>query len=122
LLDHVHINVSDFEAAKSFYLAALEPLEVRALMEFPNTCGMGNRGKPDLWISERGEPTAPVHVAITSPDRSTVNAFYDAAIAAGGRDNGAPGMRPQYHENYYGAFVLDPDGNNIEAVCHLPES
>jgi catechol 2,3-dioxygenase-like lactoylglutathione lyase family enzyme len=78
---------------------------------------MGAGGKPDFWIS-KGDPKTPVHVAFSCPDRATVDAFYEAAIAAGGRDNGAPGLRPHYHPNYYGAFVYDPDGNNIEAVCH----
>jgi catechol 2,3-dioxygenase-like lactoylglutathione lyase family enzyme len=121
MIDHVILNVSDYEAAKRFYTGALEPLGVEVVMEFERFCGLGNKGKPDLWIGERGEPSAPVHVAIASPDRATVDAFYEAALAAGGRDNGAPGLRPQYHEQYYGAFVLDPDGNNIEAVCHKPE-
>jgi catechol 2,3-dioxygenase-like lactoylglutathione lyase family enzyme len=120
VIDHVHINVSDFDGAPALYTQALEPLGVKVIMEFPGTAGLGNTPKPDLWISERDEPSSPVHVAITAPDRPTVDAFHEAAIAAGGTDNGAPGERPQYHSNYYGAFVLDPDGNNIEAVCHGP--
>jgi catechol 2,3-dioxygenase-like lactoylglutathione lyase family enzyme len=121
MLDHVVINVSDFDAAKSFYTRALEPLGAAVVMEFGRMCGIGDAGKPELWIAERDEPSAPVHVAITSPDRASVDAFHRAALAAGGRDNGAPGLRTHYHEHYYGAFALDPDGNNIEAVCHLPE-
>ncbi|HEY8865811.1 MAG TPA: VOC family protein [Solirubrobacteraceae bacterium] len=121
MLDHIALNVSDYDASKAFYTRALEPLGVKVLMEFGQLCGMGNAGKPDLWIGQRGEPSAPVHVAIAAPDRATVDAFYEAAMAAGAAGNGEPGMRPQYHEHYYGAFALDPDGNNIEAVCHLPE-
>jgi catechol 2,3-dioxygenase-like lactoylglutathione lyase family enzyme len=83
--------------------------------------GFGANGKPDLWFGAEGAMNKPVHIAILAKDRATVDAFYKAAIAAGGRDNGAPGIRPHYHANYYGAFVLDPDGHNIEAVCHAPE-
>ena len=89
-------------------------------MELPGFCGFGEGQEPYFWIGERGEPTAPAHVAFASPDRATVDAFHAAALASGGRDNGAPGLR-DYHEHYYGAFVLDPDGNNVEAVCHTPE-
>ena len=120
MIDHINLNVRDFGAARAFYAQALEPLGVKVIMEFGTMAGLGNDGKPDLWISERGEPSGPLHVAITAPDRETVNAFYAAALQAGGVDNGAPGPRPQYHESYYGAFVLDPDGNNVEAVCHRP--
>ena len=120
MLDHVCVNVTDFDPARRFYAGALEPLGIEPLLEFPNMCGFGDRGKPYLWIAERGEPSTPVHVALESPDRETVDAFHRAAIAAGGRDNGEPGVRSIYHPNYYGAFALDPDGNNIEAVCHLP--
>ncbi len=118
MLDHVAINVSDFDAAKSFYTAALKPLGIERLLEFPKMCGFGEAGKPYLWIGERDEPSAPVHVALASPDRETVDAFHAAALAAGARDNGGPGPRPIYHQHYYGAFVLDPDGNNIELVNH----
>ncbi len=118
MIDHININVRNFDASRAFYVQALKPLGVEVIMEFGRMAGMGNAGKPDLWISERGEPSGPSHIAIGAPDRAMVDAFYEAAIAAGGTDNGAPGPRPQYHENYYGAFVLDPDGNNLEAVCH----
>jgi len=86
---------------------------------FP-AAGFGANGKPDFWIGGEGGLNKPVHVAIVAKDRVTVDAFYKAAIAADGRDNGPPGLRPHYHANYYGAFVLDPDGHNIEAVCHAP--
>ena len=120
MLDHVTINVSDFDAALSFYTHALAPLGVEVVLERQRMAGLGNDGKPELWIAERDEPSAPVHVALSAPDHDTVDAFFAAALEVGGSDNGGPGMRPHYHESYYGAFVLDPDGNNIEAVCHEP--
>jgi catechol 2,3-dioxygenase-like lactoylglutathione lyase family enzyme len=122
VIDHVILNVTDIEAAKTFYLAALAPLRYAPAMEFPDGVGFAQEGGhgPDFWIARRGEASAPVHVAFSAPDRPTVDAFHAAALAAGGTDHGAPGLRPHYHEHYYGAFVLDPDGNNIEAVCHLP--
>ncbi len=122
MLDHVILTVRDFERSKAFYLAALKPLGYAIVMEFGPGAGLGVAGKPDFWIWGDGEPTAPIHVAFASPDRPTVDAFYAAALVAGGEDNGAPGLRLHYHPNYYGAFILDPDGNNIEAVCHLPAS
>lgn len=118
MLDHIALNVRDFDASKRFYEAALKPLGCEVIMEFPGVCGFGSEGKPYFWIFQRDEPSAPTHVAFASPDRATVDAFYEAATAAGGADNGPPGLRPQYHPTYYGAFVHDPDGNNIEAVCH----
>ena len=122
MLDHVGLPVSDFERSKRFYEEALSPLGYELIMEpSVSAAGFGRRGKPDFWIA-RGDPGHAVHVAFTADDRATVDAFYEAAIAAGGRDNGGPGLRPQYHSSYYGAFVFDPDSNNIEAVCHGPES
>jgi catechol 2,3-dioxygenase-like lactoylglutathione lyase family enzyme len=120
MIDHLGIRVSDYRGSKRFYEAALAPLGYKLIMEFDGAAGLGVGGKPDFWISE-GKPAEAVHVAFASPSRVLVNAFYKAAIAAGGRDNGAPGVRAEYHPNYYGGFVLDPDGNNVEAVCHLPE-
>ncbi|NOZ93593.1 MAG: VOC family protein [Acidobacteria bacterium] len=118
MLDHIVITVADYETSKAFYLKALEPLGYELVMELGAAGGFGIAGKPELWIRE-GEPVKPpVHVAFNSPDRPTVDAFHSAAIDAGGKDNGAPGLRPGYHPSYYGAFVFDPDGNNIEAVCH----
>jgi catechol 2,3-dioxygenase-like lactoylglutathione lyase family enzyme len=120
MLDHVGIRVSDFERSKRFYEAALSPLGYELLIEpRPAAAGLGFSGKPDFWISQ-GEPGRPVHVAFAASDRATVKAFHEAAVAAGGRDNGRPGLRPEYHPTYYAAYVLDPDGNNIEAVCHRP--
>ena len=119
ILDHVGLHVSDYARAKAFYTAALQPLDIKPVMEFGEAGGFG-RGKPDFWISGGGK-TSPIHVAFAAPTRAHVDAFYKAAIAAGGKDNGPPGLRPDYHKDYYGAFVLDPDGHNVEAVCHLPE-
>jgi catechol 2,3-dioxygenase-like lactoylglutathione lyase family enzyme len=117
MIDHVGLPVSDYERSKRFFAAALAPLGYALVMEFGEAAGFGAGAKPDFWIAA-GRSGAPVHVAILSPDRATVDAFHRAALAAGGRDNGAPGLRPEYHASYYGAFVLDPDGNNVEAVCH----
>jgi catechol 2,3-dioxygenase-like lactoylglutathione lyase family enzyme len=120
MLDHVGLVVLDYAKSKRFFEAALAPLGYTLIMEFGTVGGFGAGGKPDFWIAQ-GPAAPPVHVAFASPDRATVAEFHNAAIAAGGRDNGAPGLRPQYHANYYGAFVYDPDGNNIEAVCHRSE-
>ena len=128
MIDHVGFPVSDYTRAKSFYEKALAPLGYALVMEVTATqtesgspaAGFGIGGKPDFWIGGEGGLSRPLHVAIAANHRSAVDAFYRAAMAAGGKDNGAPGLRPQYHPNYYGAFVLDPDGHNIEAVCHAP--
>jgi len=121
MLDHIIITVSDYEASKKFYSSALEPLGYAVIMEFGPAGGFGVEGKPDFWIKQGDALTPAIHIAYSSADRPTVNKFYETAMNAGGNDNGPPGLRPGYHPNYYGAFVLDPDGNNIEAVCHLPE-
>ena len=120
MLDHIGVAVSNYEKSKRFYAAALAPLGYAVVMEFgSDAAGLGADGRPDFWLSQ-GASVAPAHIAFAARDRPTVDAFYKAAIAAGGRDNGLPGVRAQYHPTYYGAFVLDPDGNNIEAVCHSP--
>jgi catechol 2,3-dioxygenase-like lactoylglutathione lyase family enzyme len=120
-LDHVGLDVADYATSKTFYEAALAPLGVKLVMEpAPNIGGFGD-DFPFFWIGERSRgPDSGTHVAFTAGDRATVDAFHEAAVAAGGRDNGAPGIREIYHPSYYGAFVLDPDGNNVEAVCHTP--
>ena len=124
MLDHVGLEVSDYERSKAFYAAALEPLGVRLLMEIADSAaGFGEETeygpKPYFWIGSRGRPLVTgAHVAFSARDRETVDAFHAAALAAGATDNGAPDPRPIYHPHYYGAFVLDPDGNNVEAVCH----
>jgi catechol 2,3-dioxygenase-like lactoylglutathione lyase family enzyme len=118
MLDHVGIRVSDFARSKRFYEEALSPLGYELIIEPRHgAAGLGRSGKPDFWIGQ-GEPGHPVHVAFAAADRATVKAFHEAAVAAGGRDNGRPGLRPEYHPTYYAAYVLDLDGNNIEAVCH----
>jgi catechol 2,3-dioxygenase-like lactoylglutathione lyase family enzyme len=124
MLDHVGFPVSDYELSKSFYLQALAPLGYTLIMEVQQhehdspAAGFGIDDKPDFWIGGEGGLNRAMHLAITAKDRTAVDAFYRAAIGAGGTDNGAPGLRPHYHPNYYAAFVLDPDGHNIEAVCH----
>lgn len=124
MIDHVGFSVSDFARSKAFYERALAPLGYSLVMEVTAeqtgqpAAGFGIEGKPDFWIGGEGKLERPVHVAIVAKDRRTVDAFYRAAIAAEGTDNGPPGLRPHYHPNYYAAFVLDPDGHNIEAVCH----
>jgi len=127
MLDHIGFPVSDYDRVKEFYLKALAPLGYALVMEVDQetekgfrAAGFGIGGKPDFWIGGEGALTRAIHVAFAAKDRAAVDAFYRAAIAAGAKDNGAPGLRPHYHPNYYGAFVLDPDGHNIEAVCHMP--
>jgi catechol 2,3-dioxygenase-like lactoylglutathione lyase family enzyme len=117
MIDHIGLRVKDYEASKAFYLKALAPLGYTLAMEYGKAAGFGKDNKIPFWIGEDAAPGAS-HVAFAAKDRATVDAFYKAALEAGGRDNGKAGPRPQYHANYYGAFILDPDGNNIEAVCH----
>jgi catechol 2,3-dioxygenase-like lactoylglutathione lyase family enzyme len=127
MIDHTGVVVSDYQKSKQFYLSALAPIGYKLHIELPasvtgsvDVAGFGEPEKPDFWISN-GEPNKPpVHIAFRVGSRGLVDAFYKAAIAAGGRDNGGPGVRLHYHPNYYGAFVLDPDGHNVEAVCHEP--
>lgn len=130
LIDHVGIDVTDLQRSKAFYLAALKPLGVGVVQEVPDAVvGLGSdeddrdiqHGKSTFWIAAGKAPITPVHVAFGAKDHATVQAFHAAAVAAGGKDNGAPGFRPQYHPGYYAAFVLDPDGHNVEAVCHTPQ-
>ena len=127
VIDHIGINVSDYERAKRFYQGALAAIGIDLVREFGQAAGFGREGKPELWIGcgktsfqseEQIRVITPVHVCLATASRAEVDAFHRAAIEAGGRDFGAPGLRPQYHANYYGAFVLDPDGHNIEACCH----
>jgi catechol 2,3-dioxygenase-like lactoylglutathione lyase family enzyme len=128
MIDHIGFPVSDYERAKAFYAAALAPLGYTLIMEVDDmvnpsghpAAGFGASGKPDFWIGGEGGIDKPLHVAIAAESRAAVDAFHRAALDAGGRDNGGPGLRPHYHADYYGAFVLDPDGHNIEAVCHRP--
>jgi catechol 2,3-dioxygenase-like lactoylglutathione lyase family enzyme len=127
MIDHTEILVRDFAKAKAFYDAALGALGARMLMVVPEEYTGGRkfagygRDKPDFWLAEATETGPGRHTAFAARNRAEVDAFHAAALAAGGKDNGAPGLRPHYHANYYGAFVIDPDGNNVEAVCHRPE-
>jgi len=122
MFDHVKFGVSDYAASKAFFLAALAPLGVAVVSEGPPSYGVElcDSGKASLCLFQTDEQPARLHLAFTAANRRQVEAFYHAALAAGGRDNGPPGLRPQYHANYYAAFVLGPDGHNIEVVCHEP--
>ena len=125
MIDHVALIVSDYQASKAFYEKALTPTGHSRVVELPDPAGgevpiagFSHADDSDLWIRQ-GEPVRPpLHIAFRVPTRAAVHAFHEAALAAGGVDNGAPALRPHYHEHYYGAYVLDPDGHNIEAVCH----
>jgi len=122
MIDHIGLRVSDYQRSKAFYQEALAPLGYTMMMEFDTpqgtSGGMGIEGMPNFWLSQSESQPSAAHIAFNAVNRATVDAFYLAAMAAGGTDNGKPGLRPDYHKDYYGAFVLDPDGNNIEAVCH----
>lgn len=129
IIDHVGLNVSDYARSKAFYTQALAPLGIALLMEFGPIGGFGRDGKPELWITggpsrfqkpEHVKLITPIHVCLRARSRAEVDAFHRAALAAGGQDNGPPGIRAEYHANYYGAFALDPDGHNLEAVFHGP--
>ena len=127
MIDHITFGVSDFARSAAFYDAALAPLGLKQLFVVPkeftdgaDAVGYGDT-RPVFWITGADATRGKLHIALTAKDRATVDAFYAAAMAAGGNDNGGPGVRPHYHPGYYGAFVLDPDGHNIEAVCHVPE-
>ena len=128
MLDHIGISISNYEVSKAFYIKALAPLGYQLLMEVPKEItgnqsygGFGEPPKPDFWIGSGKPNQPPIHIAFRANSRALVDAFYQAALAAGAQDNGPPGLRPHYHPNYYGAFVLDPDGHNVEVVCHEPE-
>ena len=123
MFDHVKFGVSDYAASKAFFVKALEPLGVAAGAEGEPSYGIElcGRGNSSLCLYQTAETPIPLHIAFVANSRQEVRTFYRAALAAGGTDNGAPGLRPHYHPDYYGAFILDPDGNNIEAVCHRPE-
>jgi catechol 2,3-dioxygenase-like lactoylglutathione lyase family enzyme len=120
-LDHIGFTVADFPKSKAFYLAVLAPLGMRVVSEGEGWVLLGTDGRAELWLGG-GTAPAPIHLAFKARTRQAVQEFHAAALAAGGRDNGAPGIRGHYHPNYYGAFVLDPDGHNIEAVCHQVEA
>lgn len=119
MIDHTGVSVTDLDKSIAFYTKALAPLGYELVMKWEQFAGFGVAGKADFWIAQ-GAPKDTNHIAFRANGRAQVRAFYDAAMASGGKDNGAPGIRPQYHEHYYAAFVRDPDGHNIEAVCHEP--
>ena len=121
LFDHLGFNVSNLVAAKAFLTQALAPLGVGITMEGDGWAMIGRKGEGNLWFGSFGPSPGPIHIAFAANNRQQVRDFYAAALAAGGKDNGPPGLRPDYHPNYYGAFVIGPDGHNIEAVCHAPE-
>ncbi len=129
MIDHVGTSVADAKRSKAFYDAALAPIGITMIMEVPGTvtesggtaCGYGKAGKPFFWFGDKEKVGKGFHIAFAVDRRKLVDAFYKAALAAGGKDNGAPGLRPHYHAHYYGAFVRDPDGHNVEVVCHSPE-
>ena len=123
MLDHLSIQCADVAASAAFYDAVLAPLGGRRLMDFGAVVGYGFPPKPDFWLGVRatGDGFREVHIAFAAPDRASVRGFFDAAVAAGAEVLYEPAVRPEYHASYYGAFVRDPDGNNVEAVCHLPE-
>ena len=124
MIDHIGFPVSDYAHSKAFYTRALAPLGYTLITEVQQAendafaAGFGADGNPDFWIGGEGGLEKPLHVAVVAKDRAAVDAFHKAALAAGAKDNGAPGIRAHYHPHYYAAFVLDPDGHNIEAVCH----
>ena len=122
VFDHIGFNVSDFAASKDFFIKALAPLGIGITMEGEGWAMVGRRGEGNFWFGSFGNNPGPIHVAFAARTREDVRRFYEAALAAGGQDNGAPGLRPHYHANYYGAFVIGPDGHNLEAVCHAPEA
>jgi catechol 2,3-dioxygenase-like lactoylglutathione lyase family enzyme len=120
MIDHVGYAVRNFARSRAFYTAALAPLGLAVVMEGADWAMMGRDGRPEFWFGIAGRPVNYLHLAFRAGSRAEVDAFWKAALGAGGTDNGAPGLRPHYHPDYYGAFVLDPDGLNIEAVTHAP--
>ena len=121
ILDHIGLAVRDFAKSSTFFRRSLAPLGIQTVLEGEGWAMLGKEGRPEFWIGVHGIPPGPLHIAFAAENREQVRAFHRAALAAGGRDNGAPGIRTKYHPDYYGAFVFDPDGHNIEAVCHRPE-
>lgn len=123
MFDHLGLAVRDLVKTRAFYSAALAPLGFGVQREsMPYVVAFGPPGRPQLWFNQKADGPTGVHIALVAASRAQVDAFHAAALAAGGKDNGAPGLRPQYHPNYYGAFVFDPDGHNLEAVCHTAEA
>jgi catechol 2,3-dioxygenase-like lactoylglutathione lyase family enzyme len=122
IIDHIGLAVSDYDKSKQFFCRALAPLGIELVAEVGGWAGLGKAGKPEFWFGVEGKKQSALHIAFIADNRDQVRAFHAAALAAGGTDNGPPGIREMYHPNYFGAFVLDPDGYNVEAVCHRPET
>lgn len=122
MFDHIGFGVSDIDLSRDFFLKALAPLGVSLAMQGPGSIGLGRQGKPSLWLYAQARVAGPLHIAIAADTHAQVDAFHRAALAAGGKDNGPPGLRPHYHPHYYAAFVIGPDGHNVEAVCHRPQA
>ncbi|NOI26469.1 VOC family protein [Vibrio mediterranei] len=121
MIDHIGFSVSDFNKSNEFYSKALAPLGIDKIVDLERASGFGKSGKPEFWLEKGAPQQPPIHVAFTADTRKQVDQFYQVAIASGGKDNGSPGIRDRYHPNYYAAFIIDPDGHNIEAVCHYAE-
>lgn len=121
VFDHVGLAVTDFPATRAFLVAALKPLDIGIVQEGAGWALVGRPHEGGFWFGSFGKVPGPIHIAFAAENREQVRQFHAAALAAGGKDNGAPGLRPQYHPNYYGAFIIGPDGHNFEAVCHMPE-
>ena len=122
VFDHIGFNVTDFPKAKEFLVKALAPLDMAITAEAEGWAMIGRKGEGQLWFGSFGGSPGPIHIAFAAKTREQVRQFHAAALAAGGKDNGAPGLRPHYHANYYGAFIIGPDGHNVEAVCHAAEA
>lgn len=121
IIDHIGFSVSNFKKSNEFYANVLAPLGIEKIVDLEEASGFGKNGKPEFWLGKGSFSPSPMHIAFTAGTRKQVDQFYEAALASGGKDNGAPGIRERYHPHYYGAFVIDPDGHNIEAVCHHAE-
>jgi catechol 2,3-dioxygenase-like lactoylglutathione lyase family enzyme len=120
IFDHISIRVSDYKRARAFFVEAFAPLDLYVVTEGDTYGGFGREGRPQFWISQEATPTTPLHIAFAAATREAVREFHRLALAAGGTDNGAPGIRPDYAPTYYAAFVIGPDGHNFEAVTHVP--
>jgi catechol 2,3-dioxygenase-like lactoylglutathione lyase family enzyme len=122
VFDHIGIAVSSLQESKNFFLEALAPIGVGVVMEVSDAVGLGHGRKPSFWLGQAEGQPLPLHLAFTAQNRNQVSEFYRRALAAGGKDNGPPGVRPHYHAHYYAAFVIGPDGHNVEVVCHEPQA
>jgi len=121
IVDHIGIAVNDYSRSVSFYAKVLAPLRIVKIMEYDGWAGFGRDGKPEFWFGKNDQAQLPMHIAFSAEERKQVDEFYHAAMAEGAKDNGEPGIRAEYHPHYYGAFVIDINGHNLEAVCHKPD-